>query len=122
MKLSDLTAETRQKLSACRWDRIIEKHEGPWAWRYRLEHESVEFLRIAGFDVLLPIEKENHPHLTITRCIPSADGMTLTIFLQDTTYDEGFLAGYLAVCERFPGEAWYVAILYHECWVERLEV
>lgn len=29
MKLSDLSAESLEKIKSVRWDRIIEKHEGP---------------------------------------------------------------------------------------------
>lgn len=32
MKLSDLSPVVRERLNAMRYDRIIEKHEGPWSW------------------------------------------------------------------------------------------
>jgi hypothetical protein len=104
-----------------RWDRIIEKHEGPEDWEYYLKDEYVDFLRIGGLNVLLPIGKENHKNVKIDRCILSNDGTTMTIFLQDTSYDTGLFAGRLAICERVPGEDWFIAIVYHECWVHRLE-
>jgi hypothetical protein len=38
----------------------------------------------------------------------------LTIFLRDTTYgQEWYDAGFLAVCERLPGEDFYLATVYH---------
>lgn len=121
MRLDDLSPEVSVYLENCRWDRIIEKHEGPWDWRYLVNDRYAEFLSVDDFDVLLPIEKSHHPNITIERCIPSSDFQTLTIFLRDTTFDSGMFAGYIAVCEQFPGEDWYIAILYHECWVHKLE-
>lgn len=74
---------------------------------------------IHGRYVLLPIDRQYHPHISVVRCIVSDDQQTLIIFLKDTTYVDDprrkFLdAGYMAVCDRFPGEEFYVAILYHE--------
>jgi hypothetical protein len=121
MQLKDLSPGLRSRVAKFRWDGIIEKHEGPVNWKYDLIDDCVDFLDIDGFDVLLPIDKENHRHITIDRCIPSKDGKTLTIFLQDTTYDADLLAGRLAICEKVPEENWFIAIVYHECWISRLE-
>jgi hypothetical protein len=49
------------------------------------------------------------------------------ILLRDTTglgdwlseEEETFFAGYLAVCDRFPGEEFYVAHVYHEWFMLR---
>lgn len=118
MRLSDLSPELRERASRRRWDRIIEKHEGPWEWRYLLDEGDAEFLTIDGFDVLLPVGAEQHPNITILRSIPSADGSSLTIFLKDTTwYDDPFMSGFLAVCDRFESEPWYIAIAYHEWFI-----
>lgn len=119
MYLSKLSPSALEKLKSWRWDRIIEKHEGPERWEDTLRYLDPEFLEIDGADVLLPVAKEQHRNITIRRCIPSADGLVLTVFLKDRTYvpkpeDEYFAAGYLAVCERIPGEAFYAAVLYHE--------
>lgn len=116
MRLQDISPELRSRVSKFRWDRIIEKHEGPWDWKYDLKDDYVEFMRIGGFDVLLPVDKENHKNITIDRCIESRDGKTLTIFLHDRTYDPGMdmLTGYLAVCEKVPEQHWFIAIVYHE--------
>lgn len=123
MKLQDIPPRLRSRVANYRWDRIIEKHEGPEDWTYDLKDDYVEFLNIDGFDVLLPIDKRNHANVTIDRCIPSKDGKTLTIFLHDRSYDEGddMFAGRLAVCERVPEQDWFIAIVYHECWINRLE-
>ena len=123
MRLQDIPPEVRTRVAKFRWDRIIEKHEGPEDWSYDLKDDYVEFLTIDGFDVLLPIDKQNHANVTIDRCIESKDGKTLTIFLHDRTYDMGMdmLAGRLAVCERVPEQDWFIAIVYHDCWISRLE-
>jgi hypothetical protein len=118
MRVADLSPELRERISRVRWDRMIEKHEGPWDYRSWIEHGGAEFLTIDGFDVLLPVEPEHHPNITIVRCIVSEDRNTLTIFLKDTTwYDEEIFSGFLAVCDRFPGESWYLAMVYHEWFI-----
>jgi hypothetical protein len=125
MRLKGLSPELRSRIAKLRWDRIIEKHEGPWDWKSDLDGDYVEFVQIGGLDVLLPIDKENHKNITIDRCIELKDGNTLTIFSHDRTYDPGIdmdmLAGRLAVCEKVPEQDWYIATVYHECWINRLE-
>jgi len=115
MQVAQLSPSTRARLEKSRYDSIVGKHEGPFSWEWGLDDH--EFLRLDGFDVLLPIEKQHHGNVQILRVIPSADGQTLTIFLKDTTYSEGeddFFSGYLAICERFPNETFHVATVYHE--------
>jgi hypothetical protein len=140
LRISDLPPETIAKLRAYRYDRIIEKHEGPedWEWLLRnpderpswlppplpgteddYEPDPAEFMRIDGRDVLLPVGRSQHPNITILRTIVGDEGKTLTIFLKDTTYAENaelefFSAGFLAVCDRVPGEQFYIAHVYHE--------
>lgn len=121
MRLQNLSPELRSQVETMRWDRIIEKHEGPEDWKYLLKDDYVEFLHVDGFEVLLPVDKGKHANVKVLRCIVSKDGNTLTIFLEDTTYETGIFAGYLAVCERLPDQEWFIAIVYHECWVNRLE-
>lgn len=124
MKLVDIPANVLAQLANYRWDRIIEKHEGPWDWKCDLSDNYVEFMNIDGFDVLLPIDKENHSNVVVDRCIPSKDGKILTIFLHDRTFDMGMdmLAGRLTVCERVPEQNWFIAIVYHECWISQLTI
>lgn len=140
LRLADLSAETIAKLKTYRYDRIIEKHEGPDDWDYLLQDPDVrpswlpeplpgkpdhykpdpaELMHLGGRDVLLPIGRSHHPNITLVRTIVSDDGKSLTLFLKDTTYVEDprmeFLsAGFLAVCDRVPGEAFYIAHVYHE--------
>ena len=115
MKVADLSAELFEKIGASRYDESIEKHEGPWTWGSTLD--LCEFMVICGRDVLLPIVRERHANITILRCIPSADGQSLTIFLKDTTFDDDTFSGFVAVCDRFDGQDFYVAVLYHEWYV-----
>lgn len=122
MKFADLSPAVREKIAAYQYDRIIEKHEGPELWRSALQYKDLEFLEIAGRTVLLPVDREQHGNITFLRIIASADGQTLTLFLKDTTYtaeagwDEKY-AGFVAVCDRVPGEDFYLAVLYHEWFV-----
>ena len=128
MKVSDLSPTLIERIKKVRWDRIIEKHEGPESWEYQLDYRSeyielteeddAEFLDIDGHAVLLPIARKQHPNITILRTIPSADGNTLTIFLKDTTYGDGkFQAGYISICEKVAGESFFLATLYHEWFI-----
>jgi hypothetical protein len=122
MKISEVSPETLVRLRKWRWDRIIEKHEGPESWDAEFRYSDPEFMMVGGRPVLLPVESERHPNITVLRAIPSADGRTLTLFLRDRTYvtdpeHEMFYAGFLAVCEQFPGEEFYVATVYHEWFI-----
>jgi len=122
MKLSDLSPENLKRLKAWRWDRIIEKHEGPVDWASVLRYGEPEFININGHDVLLPVGQDHHPQITVLRCIIGDGGQSLTLFLKDTTYVtdpecEFFQAGFVAVCDRFPGESFFVAVVYHEWFI-----
>ncbi len=121
MTISSLSAEAVEKIRAYRWDRIIEKHEGPEDWDSVLTYHDPEFLTIAGRPVLLPIGRDRHPNITILRSIVSEDGNCLTVFLKDMTHCTGpgeeFYAGFMAVCDRVAGEEFFIAILYHEWFI-----
>jgi hypothetical protein len=120
MKLADLSQETLEKIKTVRWDRIIEKHEGPWCWDSVLEYHNPEFLMIDERPVLLPVDRNQHPNIAILRTIWGADNRSLTLFLRDTTYcddEDPYEDGYIAVCDRMAGEGFFLAILYHEWFV-----
>jgi hypothetical protein len=117
MKVADIPPDIRQRIAQRRFDRIIEKHEGPWPWEYWIADNRVEFLRVNTFEVLLPVEKEYHKNITILRCIVGDGGQVLTIFLKDITHESGIFAGRVAICEKEVGEQWYVATLYHEWFI-----
>jgi hypothetical protein len=118
MRLTDLSQEALAKIKAIRYDRIIEKHEGPFSWESVLKYDEPEFLEIEGRWVLLPIGREQHPNITILRTIWSDDSNSLTLFLKDTTYDDApFFSGYLAICDQIKDEDFYLAIVYHEWFI-----
>jgi len=136
MSIDDLPAETIDRLKARRWDRIIEKHEGPETWKWLLEHpepghmiyqmmpeydpvaETPEFLETGNQWVLLPIGRRHHPNLTILHHFLSQDGHKLVIYLKDTTfYDDPLSSGFVTICDRFAPEPFFVATLYHEWFI-----
>lgn len=122
LTIADLSAEVTAKIRQYQWDRIIEKHEGPEDWASVLDFSDPEFMLIADCAVLLPVERERHPHITILKSIISRDGDSLTVFLKDTTYfpdpeDEMFCTGRMAVCDRVPGEEFFLATVFHEWFV-----
>lgn len=118
MQLSDLHPDCLAAIKTVRWDRIIEKHEGPEDWEAVLQWCDPEFMMIDGRPVLLPVERSHHTNITILRTIWSADGNSLTLFLKDTTYgDDWFMSGFVAVCDRMVGQDFYLAILYHEWFI-----
>lgn len=118
MKLSGLSVEALGKIKLVRWDRIIEKHEGPETWEDVLRFEEPDFLEIEGYSVLIPVDKCHHPNITILRSILSGDKKSITLFLSDTTFDDDpFFSGFIAVCDRLKGEEFFLAILYHEWFV-----
>jgi len=80
MKLSVLDADSLEAVKAVRWDRIIEKHEGPENWASVLEGYDPEFMMIEGRPVLLPVERSHHDNITIMQTIWSSDGNSLTLF------------------------------------------
>ncbi len=65
MKLSEISAETLEKIKSVRWDRIIEKHEGPESWESVLRYEEPEFLLVEDCSILLPVDKSHHPNITL---------------------------------------------------------
>jgi hypothetical protein len=118
MQLSDLDPDCLAAIKTVRWDRIIEKHEGPEDWEAVLRWYDPEFMMIEGRPVLLPVGRSHHVNITILRTIWSADGNSLTLFLRDTTYgDDWFMSGFMAVCDRMVGQDFYLAILYHEWFI-----
>jgi len=123
MKLSQLSHQVIEQIKSCRRDEIGEKHEGLESWAYNFDfadkiEDKPELMNINGNYVLLPIRKEEHPNIKIFRSISSADGKTITLFFQNTTYsDDLFESGYLAICDQFPGEDFFLAIVYHEWFI-----
>jgi len=122
MTLAELSPAALKKIEGLKWDRIIEKHEGPESWKSTLRFSDPEFMSIRKLDVLLPVSRDQHNNITTLRCIPSEDGNVLTLFLKDTTFvadpkEEWWQAGFLAICERPLRESFYVATVYHEWFI-----
>ncbi len=122
MKFADLDRKTVEKLKVRRYDRIVEKHEGPWDWKWQIEGGECEFIAADEHFILLPVYLEQIPNITILRVIESKDGKSLTVFLKDTTFDEDdFFSGFMAVCEKFEGKDFFTAIVYHEWFIINYE-
>lgn len=122
MKVAHLSDQVLKKIRRLRYDRIIEKHEGPFDWKDELKYGSPEFMNIEGHAVLLPVDRKQHRNITTLRCIVSERQQSLTIFLKDTTFIDDpecafFQAGFVAICDRVPREDFFVTVLYHEWFV-----
>jgi hypothetical protein len=122
MKLQDLPATVIADIKTRRYDRLIGKHEGPARWGAEFDYGDPELLELAGHHVLLPVDQEHHPHISVLRCIVGDQGQTLTLFLKDVTdlerpEDAIFDAGFLAICERVPEAGCYLTIVYHEWFI-----
>ena len=87
LRLDDLPHDVVVAIAATRYDRVLEKHEGPWDWRGLLRDDGspgrADFLDVEGRAVLLPVGREDHSHLTVLRAVVSTDGETLVLFLRD---------------------------------------
>ena len=138
MKLADLSPARLDWLKDCLYDSLIEKHEGPWDWGgYLLDSEDhedhedhAEFLVLDGHEVLLPVPADHNPYISVLHGAASADGQFVTLWLKDmylsslypeyhyTEKDAWFWAGHLAVCQRAPDADWYVAVFYHEMYLQ----
>ena len=122
MQFNELTGIALDKIKSYRFDRIIEKHEGPEHWRSMIEWYDLEFIEIDKRAVLLPVGQEHHKHITILRTAIDKEETILTVFLKDTTHvvqpeHEYFEAGFVAICEKVSNEDFFIAILYHEWFI-----
>lgn len=136
LTIDKLSPETTRKIESIRWDRIIEKHEGPFKWGNELDTqplrpemakhfpeydpiaETPEFLEIGSYDVLLPVGRKHHPNITILHYFFGQDLSKMVIYLKDTTYDDDpFCSGFVAICEMIQPENFYIATLYHEWFI-----
>lgn len=133
MRIADLSDATLAKIRARKFDQILEKHEGPERWEAELEHGEVEFMEISGRWVLLPVPQEWHEKIRIVRVVVSEEGDTLIIFLRNGWYSEAYdripftpetehYEGFAAICERVPGEEFFIADFYHEWWAVHNDV
>ncbi|WP_232285814.1 hypothetical protein [Crocosphaera chwakensis] len=70
---------TLSKIKTVRWDRIIEKHEGPEDWASVFRYSEPEFMQIEGRWVLLHVDSSSHDNITILRTIWSEDSNTRSV-------------------------------------------
>ncbi len=136
LTVETISLETKNKISSIRWDRIIEKHEGPFTWKNELEPSDLpldlkrfypdfnpiddvaQFMEIGSYDVLLPIGRTHHPNITILKHFFSQDLEKMVIYLKDTThYEDSFDSGFVAICDLIKPENFYLATLYHEWFI-----
>lgn len=138
MLIADLSPKTIARIRKLRYDRIVEKHEGPEQWdtefkyldpgyiadlkqrypEYDPEAERPEFLNVDGHWVLLPIGNAHHSNLSILHYFLSAEGHKLVLYLKDTTYDDSIWgAGFVAICDLWLPEEFYLASFYHEWFI-----
>ena len=120
MKLANLDNKIIEALKPKLFDLFIEKHDIVWSWGDFFD--SVDFIELNGYQVLLPIEEDRRPNVSVLRCIESKDEKTLTLFLRDTTYieqpyREWAWTGFVAVCDKFEDQDFYVATVYHEWFI-----
>jgi hypothetical protein len=140
MKIKELSPTILAELKDKRYDRIVEKHEGPETWDWQLppsaeriqkmknmyknsgydfsEDNHAEFMQIAGVEVLLPIGADHHKNVTILHHFFSEDRQKIVLYIKDTTYDEGmFGAGFIAICNKYTTASFYIATMYHEWFI-----
>ncbi len=134
LKIEELSPETIDKISQIRYDRIVEKHEGPFDWKEQFakprelpkdflkhfpDYNSIEhkpqFLTVGKHNVLLPVGREHHSHITILHYFLSEDHSKLVIYLKDITYyDDDFTTGFMTICDLIEPENFYISTVYHE--------
>jgi hypothetical protein len=127
LRVADLAPELVRALGAYRLDRLTDKHER-WLWAYLLPR--ADFLDLQGYHVLLPVPTRQHAQISLEHLLVAPTGELLTLMLRDTTGWERLQAQpatrvdaqwqeeyvhFLAVCVRVPGQAFFIATLYHAC-------
>jgi hypothetical protein len=140
MKIKELSPAILSVLKNKRYDRIVEKHEGPESWDWQLPYDAeriealksmyknsdiedsvsdhADFIQIDNVDVLLPVGSDHHPNITILHHFFSENRQKIVLYIKDTTYDDGIWgAGFIAICDKYPYESFYVATLYHEWYI-----
>ena len=139
MTVKDLSPNLLATLKKTRYDRIVEKHEGPATWSWELPDESrkeemkkmygdrdmgfdidahADFLEIGGVQVLLPVDNDHHENMTFLHHFFSEDRQKLVLYIKDTTYDDDVWgAGFVAICDKYPNEPFYLATFYHEWYI-----
>ena len=134
MQIKNLRPVTLATIKKMRYDRIVEKHEGPETWNWLLDVEgekkkelaefykkaggdydpspNAEFMEVGGVDVLLSVASDHHPNMTILHHFFSEDRSKIVLYIKETTYyDDAFASGFVAICNKFPNEEFYITTL-----------
>ncbi len=114
MKLAELSPEVRDKIKSHSWNKTVGAHATGDPWGFMLDYYRLEIADIEGYQVLLPMQKERFASQTIQRCIPSADGNTLTLFFQDLSYGDDGEPLFLAICDKLPDEDLFLTTALYE--------
>jgi hypothetical protein len=113
IKVSDLPESEISRIKELSYDHFDEGKHETGSWEYAID--EAEFIVIANRNVLLPIDKKHHKNLTILRDILSADKNSITVFFNNSTYEAE--DGYIAFCDKVPGQNYYIATLLHGCFL-----
>jgi hypothetical protein len=136
MHVAELPPAQHGWLLEQRYDRFVEKHEGPFGWgdlvdpkpyerpdgkggREAVQPEAADFVRFDDYEVLLPVGRDHHAKLRRLRAVVGDDGRCLTLFLTDATSDPDPGAGRFAFCEKAPAGEWFVCTAWHEWYPPR---
>ena len=110
MALGDLKPESLEALRGWRYDRIIEKHEGPETWESYLKYEQPVELERDGRRVLIPVWWDERGEVIVLRWLVSQDETSITVFIKDMSLgkhygpdDEMFWAGTWPSATACPG-------------------
>ena len=126
--LSDLDAGLVARFADWELDRFWEKHEGPWRWADLLEWQDLGVLELGGYRLVLPIDREDLPNVSLVRALPAPDGETLVLLLLDPSArqrvggdptDARFWDGRLVICCRVANSDVWVAVVFHEWYLTR---
>lgn len=136
--IGDIPAPILERIKQLRYDRILEKHEGPWNWSSALKYGDACILSLTEKKadvigtVLMPFDERFLEDIEVTFCDTMPDGMgggkLLLFFVCPSLagYDnaEGRnrqWSGFCAVCNRIPiddesteYEDFYVTVMLHE--------
>ena len=121
MKFAEVSDDIRGKIASWRWDRIIEKHEGPHSWESTLRYSDVDFLEVEEKQILLPLDSEQRNQLEIRKIMTTQSQNEVILYLINHWYKQfGYKeqhCGFIAICEKFPEQNFFVATAYHEWFV-----
>jgi hypothetical protein len=114
IRLEDLDGETLERIWSSPIDFFADDREESLTWADFPGGQSVDFVAVRGMNVLLPLRGDDLELLEIQSLILSDDRESLILILKDGGSETGRPWDRMALCERFPGEEWYIAVLYRD--------